>query len=129
MDYTTLPSNQLPTLDAESLPLMSLYQALQELPDTRRAQGKRYELALILCLLLLAKLAGQKSLSGATQWLRHRRVTLAQRFGLSRPCLPCQTTYCNVLTRVDGSPSTALCPRFFSGGKHKAVVERNLVGC
>lgn len=40
-------------------PAISLYVALQRLPDPRRGQGKRYELALLLCLLLLAKLAGQ----------------------------------------------------------------------
>jgi hypothetical protein len=45
----------------------SLYEALQRLPDPRRGQGKRYELARLFCLLLLAKLAGQTSLSGATE--------------------------------------------------------------
>jgi len=86
---------------------------LQELPDARRAQGKRYELAFILCLVLVAKLAGQKSLSGATQWLRHRRVTLAERFGRKRTCLPCQMTYCNVLARVDGGHLDRILSAFF----------------
>ena len=83
MDYTILPSKTPLAINEESLPLVSLYEALQELPDARRAQGKRYSLALILCLIILAKLAGQKSLSGATQWLRHRRVALTQRLGLA----------------------------------------------
>ena len=74
------------------MPLMSLYQALQGLPDPRRAQGKRYSLALILCLVVLAKLAGQKTLSGATEWIRHRAATLAQRFELRREQMPCQMT-------------------------------------
>jgi hypothetical protein len=42
-------------LNEETLPVTSLYEALQDLPDPRRAQGKRYELALILCFLVLAK--------------------------------------------------------------------------
>jgi len=59
----------------------SLYKALHKLSDPRRGQGKRYELALILCLLVLAKLAGQTSLSGATDWIRHRAASLADHFG------------------------------------------------
>ena len=114
MDYTTLPSQTPLATDEENLQMVfSLYEALQELPDTRRAQGKRYELAFILCLLLLAKLAGQKSLSGATQWLRHRRVTLAHRFGLHRTCMPCQMTYCNVLAKVDAVRLDSILSAFF----------------
>ena len=75
---------------------MSLYEAFQGLTDPRRGQGKRYQLALILSLLVLAKLAGQSTLSAASEWIRHRRHTLAQRFGLSREEMPCQMTYCNV---------------------------------
>ena len=55
MDYTTLTVKKSSVTNEESLPLFSLYEALQELPDPRRAQGKRYELALVLCLLVLAK--------------------------------------------------------------------------
>ncbi len=114
MDYTTLPSKAPLATDEEKLSLVfSLYEALQELPDVRRAQGKRYSLALILCLLVLAKLAGQKSLSGATEWLRHRRVALTERFGLQRPCLPCQTTYCNALARVDAVQLDTILSAFF----------------
>jgi predicted transposase YbfD/YdcC len=102
MDYTTLPSKKLPALDAESPALTSLYEVLHELPDVRRAQGKRYSLALILTLLVVAKLAGQTSLRGATEWLQHRRTTLTKHFGLRRPRLPCHMTYCNVLAEVDG---------------------------
>jgi len=72
MDYTTF---HIPTdagMAPEPMAVTSLYQALQQLSDARRGQGKRYELALILCLLVLAKLAGQTSLSGATDWIRHR---------------------------------------------------------
>jgi len=96
MDYTTwtLPPQGLK--GAEEEVGMSLYEAFQHLTDERRGQGKRYQLALILSLLLLAKLAGQQTLSGATEWIRHRSKVLAQRFGLRREEMPCQTTYSNV---------------------------------
>ena len=61
MDYTTLPTHILACTDLESFPMHSLYEALQGLADTRRGQGKRYSLALVLCLIILATLAGQTS--------------------------------------------------------------------
>ena len=87
MDSTTLPLQTPLTMTEASLPLVSLYEALQQLPDARRAEGKRYSLGLILCLVILAKLAGQKSLSGATEWLHHRRAALIERLGLPHDLL------------------------------------------
>ena len=113
MDYTRLTPKTRPTDDPEEFPLRSLYQALQALPDPRRAQGKRYELALVLCLLILAKLAGQKSLSGATPWLRHRASALVEHFGLCRERMPCQMTYCNVLAVIDAKQLDAFLAAFF----------------
>ena len=97
----------------ESPSLTSLYAALQELPDPRRSQGKRYELALILCVVVQAKLAGQTTLCGATQWLRHRSAALAQRFGLRRTQMPCQMTYCNILAPIDAKGLDEILSAFF----------------
>jgi predicted transposase YbfD/YdcC len=113
MDYTTLP---IPTDKEKSLEpgaVASLYKALQQLSDARRDQGKRYELALLLCLLVLAKLAGETSLSGATEWIRHRAALLVEQFGLRRTSMPCQMTYCNVLARVDAKHLDAILATFF----------------
>lgn len=116
MDYTTLPSSSLPVTEAGVADLAaahSLYEALQGLPDARRRQGKRYELALLLCLLLLAKLAGQTTLSGATDWVRHRAETIAAHFGLKRKQMPCQMTYCRMLARLDVQRLDELLAAFF----------------
>ena len=113
MDYHTLSLPTQAVMEAETIPMASLFQTLQGLSDARRGQGKRYELALILCLLLLAKLAGQKTLSGATEWLRHRGVALAQRFQLRRENMPCQMTYCNVLAKVDAQQLDTILTAFF----------------
>ncbi len=113
MDYTTLPLATRPVTDSETVPVVSLYQALHKLSDPRRAQGKRYELALILCLVVLAKLAGQKTLSGATEWIRHRSSALAQRFGLRREKMPCQMTSCHVLAMVDAKHLDEILAAFF----------------
>jgi predicted transposase YbfD/YdcC len=113
MDYTTFA---VPTDEGTSLEpgaVASLYKAFQQLTDARRGQGKRYELALILCLLVLAKLAGETSLSGATEWIRHRAALLAEQFSLHRTSMPCQMTYCNVLARVDAKHLDEILTPFF----------------
>ncbi len=91
----------------------SLYAALQNLPDPRRRQGRRYELALILSLVVLAKFAGQKTLSGATEWIRHRAPEIAELFGLQRATMPCQMTYCKILARIDARQLDAILSAFF----------------
>jgi hypothetical protein len=102
MNYTTMTALSVaggPENRSTLAPLISLYealQALQALPDPRRRQGKRYELAVLLCLLVLAKLAGQTTLSGATEWIRHRGKEIAEHFGLRRGQMPCQMTYCRM---------------------------------
>ncbi len=116
MDYTTLTTlpverREEPLEDLSSI--RSLYEALQGLPDRRRGQGKRYELALLICLLLLAKLAGQTTLSGATEWLRHRGENIAESFGLRRKQMPCQMTYCRMLACIDVSLLDELLAAFF----------------
>ena len=102
MDDTpwSIPSDS--ALAPEPVVVAWLYEAWQKLPDRRRRQGRRYELALILCLRVLAKLAGQTSLSGATEWIRHRAARLSECFGLRRKSMRWQMTYCTVLGRVDG---------------------------
>lgn len=117
MDYTTLPSAAIKKgaedVSADLAPMHSLYEELCRLPDPRRGQGKRYPLALLLCLLLLAKLAGQTSLSGATEWIRHRAETIAEHFGLPRKQMPCQMTYCRLLARIDAKLLDELLAAFF----------------
>ncbi len=113
MDYTTLAVPTETGMAPEPSMVASLYEALHQLSDARRGQDKRYELALVLCLLVLAKLAGQTSLSGATEWIRHRAAVLADHFGLRRKNMPCQMTYCNVLARVDAKHLDELLATFF----------------
>jgi len=58
-------------------------------------------------------MAGQTSLSGATEWVRHRAALLAEQFGLRRRRMPCQMTYCNVLARVDAKHLDEILHAFF----------------
>lgn len=116
MDYTTFSPPPMALSEeplGEESALLSLYTLLQSVPDCRRGQGKRYELALLLSLLLLAKLAGQTSLSAATEWIRHRSEKIAACFGLRRADMPCQMTYCRMLVMVDAQVLDELLAAFF----------------
>src|SRR5690242_2350924 len=116
MDYTTLTPPPITVDETERSELAvghSLYEALQHLPDPRRGQGKRYDLALLLCLLLLAKLAGQTTLCGATEWIRHRAEVMAAHFGLKRKHMPCQMTYCRILAHIDAQHLDEVLANFF----------------
>ena len=68
----------------------SLYEALQGRPDPRRGAGKRSPLPVLIGVLCLAKMAGQTTLKGATEWVRLRAAYLASAFGLQRTAMPCQ---------------------------------------
>src|SRR5260370_29927723 len=56
----------------------SLYRNLEQVQDVRKARGKRYPLPLLLTLILLAKLAGETSISGVAAWPRHRAPRVPQ---------------------------------------------------
>jgi predicted transposase YbfD/YdcC len=79
----------------------SIYVVLQHLTDRRGKQGKRYSLALILTLLLLAKAAGETTLQAMAEWVRLRSAWLQEVLPGIRPTFPCAATYSNVLRAVD----------------------------
>jgi hypothetical protein len=65
-----------------------LYTHFEQLPDQRKARGKRYLLALVFTIIILAKLRGGTIPNNLTLtlWLRHyRRVPQAQRHFAAHP--------------------------------------------
>jgi predicted transposase YbfD/YdcC len=73
--------------------LDSLYERFEQLTDGRDGRGKRYALALILTLIVLAKLAGEHGIAGIAHWARLRSALLVTAFQLRRPKLPGHNTY------------------------------------
>jgi predicted transposase YbfD/YdcC len=69
-----------------------LYAEFEKLTDKRKARGKRYRLALILVLSVLAKLCGEDQPSGMAQWLAERASSLIILLGLSCRRLPSHNT-------------------------------------
>src|SRR5438034_2518257 len=78
----------------------SLYDRLEQLSDARQARGKRYSLALLLTLIILAKLSGEDQPEGIAEWARLRQVELSELLPLERETLPCANTYRAAVSRA-----------------------------
>lgn len=80
--------------------LDGLYAEFEKLTDKRKARGKRYGLALVLLLFVLAKLCGEDRPFGVAQWLAERASSLITMLGLSCRRLPSHNTFRRVLQRA-----------------------------
>ncbi|QBD80433.1 ISAs1 family transposase [Ktedonosporobacter rubrisoli] len=101
MNYTMMAqASELAGWNKESEAL-SVYQAMQQLEDRRKNKGKRYSLALVLTLIILAKMAGETTLQAVSDWVRYRSAWLQDVLPDTRATFPCVATYSNVLRAVD----------------------------
>lgn len=97
MDHTTESEDRPYFEDGFILDLDSLYAHFETLQDARKARGKRYPLAVVLTLVVLAKLCGEDTPEGIAEWGRARAPQLCQVLGLAGPSLPAGNTYRRVL--------------------------------
>ena len=101
MNYTTLEE----AMDPADLPVegdaLSVYQAFEHVPDGRHKRGVRYSVALILTLIVLAKLAGMTTPRAIAEWVRLRAGWLRKVLPVTRKTFPCAATYSNVLQTLD----------------------------
>ena len=80
---------------------MSVYRAFEQVVDGRHKRGVRYSVALILTLIVLAKLAGMTTPLAIAEWVRLRAGWLRKVLPVKRESFPCAATYSNVLRTVD----------------------------
>jgi hypothetical protein len=85
------------------VPFSRLLAALTELPDPRRAQGKRYPLPYLLLFTILALLSGAESYRGIITFLDQRRGLLNRYFGVTLRRAPALNTLRNLLQSLDGA--------------------------
>ena len=78
-----------------------LIEVLAEIPDVRKARGKRHPLVAILSLVCVAVLCGYRSYSAVAQWARIYPEDLVRALGFTHPTPPCAATLCGVLRQVD----------------------------
>lgn len=99
----------------------SLLARLRTLPDPRRRQGRRYPLAAIVGLLVLAAMHGETSVRGMWLWGCVRWDALWEPLGFwtpSRP--PTLTTVWGLLARLDAGALDTLLSAWSSGGVRAA---------
>jgi predicted transposase YbfD/YdcC len=100
MNYNTLPFEiELPE-QALLIDLNELFEQLSELEDKRSKRGRRYALAHMLLIAVLAKLSGQNQIRAISHWAKLRQTELSQLFGLSKSLLPHHTTWNRVLGKA-----------------------------
>jgi predicted transposase YbfD/YdcC len=75
----------------------SLYETLLKIGDKRKARGKRYMLATVLTLSVLAKLGGEDTPEGMAGWVKYRWEELRRGLGLERNSMPHGSTYRRIL--------------------------------
>ena len=94
----------------------SLYATLLNVSDRRHARGKRYSLATLLTLSVLAKLSGEDTPEGMADWVKLRGKEVCEHLGLRRTSLPHAVTYRRVLGHaVDLTELEQVVGRFFAG--------------
>ncbi|MBU3887924.1 transposase family protein [Methylosinus sp. KRF6] len=67
---------------------VSLLEILQEIPDHRRREGKRFDLSTVLLYAILAMVAGANSYRQMHEFIRAHRLRLNDAFGLKLPYTP-----------------------------------------
>jgi len=97
MNYSIAGWNLPQDADGVVFDVASLYLLFRGLTDRRKRRGVRYELAVVLVALLLAKLAGESKPSGMADWIQERSALFVETFGLKRKCMPHQNTYRRIL--------------------------------
>src|SRR6266496_5253476 len=81
--------------------VLSVYRAFEQVQDGRHKRGVRYSVALILTLIVLAKLAGMTTPRAIAEWVRLRAGWLRKVLPVRRKSFPCAATYSNVLQALD----------------------------
>lgn len=97
MDYITLAPTQDVNENGLIFDIDSLYAYFERVSDTRKAKGKQYPLALLLLLMMLAKLGGEDRPSGMADWVANRLEPLMEMKVLEKKKSPSHMTYRRVL--------------------------------
>lgn len=80
---------------------VSLWEALERVPDPRGAQGRRHPLPAILALATVAMLSGARSLYAISQFGRDRGKAFAAALGFTRDVPPCCATLHYLFAALD----------------------------
>ena len=88
------------TSEGQLFDVGSLYAEFRELKDFRKARGKRYQLEMILTLLVLAKVCGEDKPSGIAEWVKHRMGWLCEALQLAWKRMPHRSSYERIMEQA-----------------------------
>jgi len=97
MQYSTLPFTLVASDEPYLIDVGSLYAQAQTLIDRRKARGRRYPLALIVTVAVLAKLAGYSRVEDVADWAKLRAQELHLLFATKRAHMPHHTSWSRIL--------------------------------
>lgn len=80
---------------------ISLFDLLREIPDPRRAEGKRHPLPAVLSLLVLAMMAGMRGLQGVVEFGRNLSPEVVAALGFTRTRTLAKSTLSEILRAID----------------------------
>jgi hypothetical protein len=92
---------------------IEILEAFVDLPDVRKASGKRHPIALCLALFTLAVTAGNRGFLAIGDWLKSYRSELIELFNPPKQRLPSYSTLRRVLLKLDYAQYSAALARFF----------------
>lgn len=103
MDSTTFTTLAQLTATPEPFAFLldDLVPYLAAVPDPRAGRGRRYPLAPLLALAVVAKLANHADLTALAEWARLRQTELTTWLGLARPTMPHPTTWTRLFAALD----------------------------
>lgn len=107
----------------EEQKIKSLYGRLKGVKDKRHRRGRRYEAAMLLVLILLAKMAGEKSMLGVAEWVRYRKEWLKETLSWKREEFPCANTYTNLCENIEIDELNRCTGDFFAEMHSSVLVE------
>ena len=84
MNYITLEEAMEQVGWDQQIDALSVYRAFEHIEDGRHKRGVRYNVALILTLIVLGKGAGMTTLAGIAEWVRLRAGWLSKVLPVSR---------------------------------------------
>lgn len=92
---------------------IELLEAFAQMPDVRRAPGKRHSIQLCLALFTLAVAAGNRGFLAIGDWLKAYRSELIELFNPAKQRLPSYSTIRRVLLKVDYQDYSCALAAFF----------------
>ncbi len=99
-----------------AFPLQALIEDLAPLVDKRARRGRRYQLAPLIAIAVLAKLAKHSQLREIAHWAKLRQDELTELLGLERRTMPHPSTWSRIFScALDPAELDRLIGEFFSG--------------